>query len=198
MCRSGSSSNSWFYLPPPPKKNCYLCQILRLCRNIYTCNNFLLANPFSLRQAPALNLQFICTCWLQEGTRWCSWSRHCATSRKVAGSIPDGVIGIFHWHNPSGRTMVLGLTQPLSEMSTGNISWGLRRPLRSADNLTTIMCRLYRNLGTSTSWNPQGLSRPVMGLLLLTVILKWYKMESHFCTQQNYSDSSFVWTASVV
>jgi hypothetical protein len=30
------------------------------------------------------------------GTRWCSWLRHCATSRKVAGSIPDGVIGIFH------------------------------------------------------------------------------------------------------
>jgi len=30
---------------------------------------------------------------------------HCATSRKVAGSIHDDVIGIFHWHNPSGRTM---------------------------------------------------------------------------------------------
>ena len=29
------------------------------------------------------------------GTRWRSWLRHCATSRKVAGSIPDGVIGIF-------------------------------------------------------------------------------------------------------
>jgi hypothetical protein len=28
--------------------------------------------------------------------------RHCATSRKVAGSILDGVTGIFHWHNPSG------------------------------------------------------------------------------------------------
>jgi len=27
------------------------------------------------------------------------------------------------------------------------------------------MCRLSWNLGTSTSWNPQGLSRPVMGLL---------------------------------
>jgi len=25
-------------------------------------------------------------------TRWGSWLRHCATSRKVAGSIPDGVI----------------------------------------------------------------------------------------------------------
>jgi hypothetical protein len=28
------------------------------------------------------------------------WLRHCATNRKVAGSIPDGVIGIFHWHKP--------------------------------------------------------------------------------------------------
>jgi hypothetical protein len=28
------------------------------------------------------------------GTRWRSWLRHCATSRKVAGSISDGVIGI--------------------------------------------------------------------------------------------------------
>jgi hypothetical protein len=35
----------------------------------------------------------------------------------VAGSIPDGVIGIFQWHNPSGRTMALGSTQPLTEMS---------------------------------------------------------------------------------
>jgi len=24
---------------------------------------------------------------------------------------------VFHWHNPSGRTMALGLTQPLTEMS---------------------------------------------------------------------------------
>ena len=57
------------------------------------------------------------------GTWWRSWLRHCAPSRKVAGSIPDGVIGIFHWHNPSGRTMALGLTQPLTEVSTRNISW---------------------------------------------------------------------------
>jgi hypothetical protein len=30
------------------------------------------------------------------GTRWRSWLRHCATSRKVTGWFPDGVIGIFH------------------------------------------------------------------------------------------------------
>jgi len=52
-----------------------------------------------------------------------SWLRLCATSRKVAGPIPDGVIGIFHWHNPSGRTMALELNQPLTEMSTRNISF---------------------------------------------------------------------------
>jgi hypothetical protein len=36
-----------------------------------------------------------------------------------------------------------------------------------ADNLVTFMCRMSSNLGASTSWNPNGLSRPVMGLLYL-------------------------------
>jgi hypothetical protein len=57
------------------------------------------------------------------GTRWRSWLRHCATSRKVADSIPDGVVGIFHWHIPFGCTMAPVSTQPLTEMSTRNISW---------------------------------------------------------------------------
>jgi hypothetical protein len=43
-----------------------------------------------------------------------------------AGSIPDGVIGIFHCHNRFGRTMALGSTQPLTEMSTRNLSWGIK------------------------------------------------------------------------
>jgi len=54
-----------------------------------------------------------------------SWLRDCTTSRKVAVSIPDGVIAIFHCHIPSGRTMALELTHPLTEMSTSNISWGV-------------------------------------------------------------------------
>jgi hypothetical protein len=68
------------------------------------------------------NLQPVYDYW--RGTRWRSWLRHCATNRKVAVSIPDGIYGIFHWHNPSGLTMALGSTQPLTEMSTRNISWG--------------------------------------------------------------------------
>ena len=51
------------------------------------------------------------------GTAVAQWLRYCATNRNDAGSIPDGVIGIFHWHNPPDRTMVLGSTQPLTELS---------------------------------------------------------------------------------
>jgi len=36
-----------------------------------------------------------------------------------------------------------------------------------ADNLTTFRCRLSWYLGASTSWNPLGLSRPLMVLLYL-------------------------------
>jgi len=56
------------------------------------------------------------------GTAVAQWLRCCATNRKVAGSIPDGVTEIFHWHH-SDRTMARGSTQPLTEMSTRSISW---------------------------------------------------------------------------
>ena len=39
--------------------------------------------------------------------------------------------------------------------------------MRKADDLTTFMCWLSWNLGASTSWNTQGLSRTVIGLLYL-------------------------------
>jgi len=101
------------------------------------------------------------------GTRWRSRLRHCATSRKAAGSIPDGVIGIFHWHNPSGSTMALGSTQPLTEMSTRNNSWGVKSAGAWGWQSYDLHVRLSWNLGATTSWNPQDLSRPVMLFALL-------------------------------
>jgi hypothetical protein len=77
------------------------------------------------------------------GTAVAQWLSYCATNRTVVGSIPDGVIGIFYLHNLSDRTMALGSTQPLTEMSTRSISLGKRRPVRKADNLTTILCRFH-------------------------------------------------------
>jgi len=39
-------------------------------------------------------------------------------------SNPESVIGIFHSHNTSGRSMSLGSTHLLTEKSTWNIYWG--------------------------------------------------------------------------
>jgi len=61
---------------------------------------------------------FICLYTVRRYTQWGNWLRHCATSRKVAVSIPDSVIGIFRWHNPSSPTMTLMSTKPLTELST--------------------------------------------------------------------------------
>jgi hypothetical protein len=54
-------------------------------------------------------------------------------SRKVAGSIPDKAIGFLN--NASGRIMILGSTQPQTEMSMRNL---LERPVHQADNFSAI------------------------------------------------------------
>jgi hypothetical protein len=61
---------------------------------------------------------------IPRGTAEAQWLRYCATNHNVAGSVPDGVMEFFIDINPSDRTMALGSTKPLTEMSTGNISWG--------------------------------------------------------------------------
>ena len=90
--------------------------------------NSLLKKVFANTLVPLWNVcstSFFCPLLILQhyNTRWCSWMRHCATTRNVVGSIPYSIIGIFHWINPSGRTMALGSIQPHIEMSTRNISW---------------------------------------------------------------------------
>ena len=58
--------------------------------------------------------------------QWHSWFTHCAMSWQGTGSIPDGVIAIFYQHNPSSHTIALRSTQCLTEMSTKNISLGIK------------------------------------------------------------------------
>jgi hypothetical protein len=71
------------------------------------------------------------------GMRQRSWLSHYATSRKVAGSIPDEVIGFLNWTNPS-RTMALGSTQPLRDLSTRYLPGYKGRSARMAENFTAI------------------------------------------------------------
>jgi hypothetical protein len=58
-----------------------------------------------------------------------------------AGRSPVRVsdeVDFFNLSNPSSRTVVLGLTQPLTEMSTSNFPGGKKRPARKVDNLAAI------------------------------------------------------------
>jgi hypothetical protein len=51
--------------------------------------------------------------------------------------VPDEV-DFFNLPDPSSRTMSLGSTQPLIEMSTRNFPGSKKRPARTADNLAGI------------------------------------------------------------
>jgi hypothetical protein len=58
---------------------------------------------------------------------------------KVAGSIPDEVIGFFTLPNPSSRTMYLGSAQSLTEISI-SVKGGRRLRLRTAPPSLSRLC----------------------------------------------------------
>jgi hypothetical protein len=62
-------------------------------------------------------------------------------------------LDFFNWPNPSSRTMALGSTQPLTEMSTGNLPGGKGRQARKADNLTAICKPIVYKM-----WKPRRLT----------------------------------------
>jgi hypothetical protein len=74
--------------------------------------------------------------------------------------IPDGVIGIIYWHNPSGYTRALGVNSASNRSMYQECFLGDKGGrCVGLTTLTTFMCWLSCNLRASTSWNPQGLCR---------------------------------------
>jgi hypothetical protein len=67
--------------------------------------------------------------------------------------IPMRLLDSLNLLNPSSRVMALGSTQPLTEMSTGNLPGGEGLPARKADNLTAIFEPIVYKM-----WEPQRLT----------------------------------------
>jgi hypothetical protein len=78
----------------------------------------------------------------------------------------DEVIRFLNWPDPFSRTMALGSTQPLTEM-TGIFLGGKWGPAHRAENLTPICEQIvYKNVGASTSDNPMSLQEVFTGMAL--------------------------------
>jgi len=64
--------------------------------------------------------------------------------------------------------MTLGSTQPVTEMNTRSISWGVNVAGAEGWQSYHYPVSLTRNLGTLTSWNLLGPSGFVTGLICFT------------------------------
>jgi hypothetical protein len=64
--------------------------------------------------------------------------RNMQQAEKSRDRVPMKLSKFFNLPNPSSRTMALGSTQPLTEMSTRNLPKGIGRPARKADNFNAI------------------------------------------------------------
>jgi len=102
------------------------------------------------------------------GTAVGQWLRCCAINGKVAGSIPNGVIGVFIDITSFWSHIALGSTQPLTEMNTSSIYLGGKggRCVR----MTTLPppCAVVMKSGNLNFLEPSGHREPVMGLLYLS------------------------------
>ena len=87
--------------------------------------------------------------------------------KKVAGSIPNKVIDIFRSVNPSGRTVTLGFYSASNRNEYQQcLLGGLGSLCVGLTTLPLSCAECLQILGTSTSWRPKGLSRPVIGRLI--------------------------------
>jgi hypothetical protein len=123
------------------------------------------------------------------------------TSRKVAGSIPDNVIGFFNWPNPSSSAMTLGSTQPLTEMNTRNLLGSKGRRARKADNRTPIYeptaQKMWESRRLTTVWAYTAYIHFVQDIFMATFhpshAFAKFNKEQHYRRWPKFTASGMEW-----
>jgi hypothetical protein len=91
--------------------------------------------------------------------------------------IFSSIIGIFTWSNLPSRTVTLGSTRSLTEMSTMEFPGDIGRPASKADNLTLCVSRRlakYKSLDVSQRCGPPR--------LVTVIALGLYRLLAYLCT----------------
>ena len=70
--------------------------------------------------------------------------------------FPMVPLGVFHLLKPFGRTMALGSSQPLTEMSTRDVSWGVKAAGVGLTALSPPCADCLEILVARASWSPLG------------------------------------------
>ena len=109
------------------------------------------------------------------GTAVAQWLRCCATNWKVAGSIPAGVSGFFIDIKSFRSHYGPGVDSASNRNEYQEYFLGVKAAGAWGWQPYHHPVPLSRNLGTLTSWNPLGLSRPVMELLCFTYMFRHYR-----------------------
>jgi hypothetical protein len=93
--------------------------------------------------------------------------------------FPMRSLDVFNWLNLSRRTVSLGSTQPLTEMSTRNLPGAYRaagRRVMLTISQPSVNQLSRENVGSSTSYNPMCLQGLLQGQLYVFYIFHYHSM----------------------